>query len=366
MKIDFTLECPVSQSTRVRQFEAMFDCPAEQKARIHFKGEAPIEDEPWAVGLIVGPSGSGKSSIMRHTFGEPCELEWGMGSVIDNFASGLSMEKIAKVCQAVGFNTIPAWMRPFAVLSTGERFRVEIAKRMLEAPRPILIDEFTSVVDRQVAKIGSHAVQKWVRREGTQLVVATCHYDVVEWLQPDWIIEPGTMAFTRRCLRRRPSLSASIARVDKRAWQTFAPFHYMSRVVNFACRFFVLFIEGQPASIAAVMTLPGKTKNVIACSRLVTLPDWQGLGLAMILIAQLGAAYKTIEKRLHTYPAHPSLIRAFDRAGEWSLRKRPGQLGKRNRFVGKGGTRSNFGGRPNAVFEYCGPGGSVESGRLVS
>lgn len=237
MKIDFTLQCDISASTRVRQLGAMFDCPIEQKARIHFKGDVPIEDEPWTVGLIVGPSGSGKSSIMRQVFGTPITLSWAAASVIDDFDAGLSMEKIAKVCQAVGFNTIPAWMRPFGVLSTGERFRVEIARRMLEAPRPIVIDEFTSVVERQVAKIGSHAVQKWVRKEKTQLVAATCHYDVIDWLQPDWIIEPATMTFTRRCLRQRPTLSASIARVDKNAWSTFAPFHYMSRAVNFACRF---------------------------------------------------------------------------------------------------------------------------------
>jgi hypothetical protein len=77
------------------------------------------------------------------------------------------MDEIASTCQAVGFNTIPAWLRPYDVLSTGERFRVELARRMIEAPtdRPLLVDEFSSVVDRQVAKIGAHAVQKWVRSQ---------------------------------------------------------------------------------------------------------------------------------------------------------------------------------------------------------
>jgi ABC-type ATPase with predicted acetyltransferase domain len=47
-----------------------------------------------------------------------------------------------------------------------------------------VVDEFTSVVDRQVAQIGSHAVPKLVRREERKPMVATCHYDVLDSLQP--------------------------------------------------------------------------------------------------------------------------------------------------------------------------------------
>lgn len=198
-KLDFTIETELSRSARVQQLGALFDVPMTEKAKLHFQGELPIEDRAWAIGLIVGASGSGKSSVMRHVWGEPPPLTWDGKSVIDDFAAGLSMETIAAVCQAVGFNTIPAWMRPYRVLSTGERFRVEIARRLLETPadRPIVLDEFTSVVDRQVAKIGSHAVQKWVRKNKRQFVAVTCHYDVIEWLQPDWILEPATMNFAR-------------------------------------------------------------------------------------------------------------------------------------------------------------------------
>jgi ABC-type ATPase with predicted acetyltransferase domain len=35
------------------------------------------------------------------------------------------------------------------------------------------VDEFTSVVDRQVAKVASHTVQKAVRRQSRQLVAVT-------------------------------------------------------------------------------------------------------------------------------------------------------------------------------------------------
>lgn len=202
--IDFTLTTDISGSARVKQLGAMFDVPPAEKAVLHFRADMPIEAEPWSVGLIVGPSGSGKSSIVNRIFGGEKALRWGKPSVIDDFPAGRSMEEIAAVCQAVGFNTIPAWMRPYKVLSNGERFRVELARRMLECPDPIVVDEFTSVVDRQVAKIGSHAVQKWVRRNRRQFIASSCHYDIIEWLQPDWVFDTAKMALERRAVSRRP------------------------------------------------------------------------------------------------------------------------------------------------------------------
>jgi ABC-type glutathione transport system ATPase component len=218
-KIDFTLETDLSNSARVKQLAAMFDVPLASKGKVQFTGELPVEDGDWSVGLIVGASGAGKSSIMRHVWGDPPPLVWDGKSVIDDFASGLPMQDISAACQAVGFNTVPAWMRPYRVLSMGERFRVEIARRLLETPRdkPIVIDEFTSVVDRQVAKIGSHAVQKWVRKHHRQFVAVSCHYDVIEWLQPDWILEPATMGFARREPGARPfSQAPSTASIRRR------------------------------------------------------------------------------------------------------------------------------------------------------
>src|SRR5262252_9264165 len=210
-RIDCVVESAISRSARARQLEAMFDVPAAEKCRLAWNGDVPFDVKPWHVGLIVGPSGCGKSTIARHLFDVPAAFDWRGKSVIDDFDKRFSIEDIARVCQAVGFNTIPAWLRPYGVLSTGERFRVSIARALLELPDPIVIDEFTSVVDRQVAQIGAHAVQKYVRSNQRQFVAVSCHYDIVDWLQPDWIFEPATMQYTaREGLQRRPSLDVSI------------------------------------------------------------------------------------------------------------------------------------------------------------
>lgn len=348
--IDFVVETPCSTSVRARQLEAIFDCPRQEMSRIEFKGDLPIEGLDWNVGLIVGPSGCGKSTILRGAFGGERAMQWGGDSVIDDFDKSLSMQQIAEVCQSVGFNTIPAWMRPFSVLSNGEKFRVELARRLLESDGSIIVDEFTSVVDRQVAQIGSHAVQKYVRLSGRQFVAASCHYDIIDWLQPDWTFEPATMTFTRRSLQRRPSIECEIRRVPWGTWRMFAPFHYLSAELHRAAKCFALLVDGRPAAFAATLHMPHpRVRNITACSRLVTLPDYQGMGLAFALIDRLGAIYAGNGRRLRTYPAHPQLIRGFDRSKMWSLKKKPGKFSSISH-----GSIGKIGGRPCAVFEYCG------------
>jgi ABC-type Mn2+/Zn2+ transport system ATPase subunit len=161
--IKFHVETKLSTSVRARQLSSMFDAPPEKKCRIDWQLDVDL-DTPWSVGLVTGPSGSGKSTLMRELWGEPKPLEWSAPSVVDDFPKGMPTVDVAAACQAVGFNTIPAWMRPFAVLSNGEKFRVELARRLITGEQLVVIDEFTSVVDRQVAQIGAHAVQKYIRR----------------------------------------------------------------------------------------------------------------------------------------------------------------------------------------------------------
>lgn len=363
--VNIVVETELSRSTRIKQLEAMFDVPAIEKARLTWVGDIPIEAKEWNIGLIVGPSGSGKSTIAREVFGAHVDLKWDKPSVIDCFAPGLSMQSISEVCQAVGFNTIPAWMRPYSVLSNGERFRVDLARRLLELSDPIIVDEFTSVVDRQVAKIGAHAVQKFVRRNNRRFIGVTCHYDVIDWLQPDWIFEPATMSFTGRSVQRRPSIDVEISRVPYAAWRIFAPFHYLTADLHRAAQCFVLSVDGQPTSFAGMLHRPHpKAKDIQGCSRLVTLPDWQGLGLAMILIEKVSEAYKAIGKRVHTYPAHPALIRSFGKSASWKMTKRAGEYTALS--SGTGSVKSgNFGGRPCAVFEYTGPAMDVSTARQL-
>ncbi len=357
-KLNISRETAISRSARARQLEGMFDVPPEKKCRLKWTGDFPYDAEPWNVGLIVGPSGCGKSTILSEVFGEPKPLKWAGKSVVDDFDSGFSMKDVSAVCQAVGFNTIPAWLRPFKVLSNGERFRVDMARRLLETDGTIVVDEFTSVVDRQVAQVGSHAVQKHVRRTEKQFVAASCHYDIIDWLQPDWVLEPATMRFQRRSVQRRPELDITIGRVPYAAWSLFAPFHYLTASLSRAARCFGLWVGDRLAAFTATLARPHpKTKNIIGFSRSVTLPDWQGLGLIMVLTDTVASAWRGIGKRVRCYPAHPAFIHTRNNSPSWAIKRRAGyHLLKpaTTGLVGKDG-RNGFKGRPCAIFEYVGP-----------
>jgi ABC-type iron transport system FetAB ATPase subunit len=356
--IDLVVETTLDLTPRVQQLSGMFDVPAQEKLTHHWKGKVPLADREWNVGLIVGPSGAGKSTVAHKLFDVQSLHEWQANSIIDDFDQTKSIEDIAAVCSAVGFNTIPSWMKPYNVLSTGEKFRAGLARHLLEDPDPIVVDEFSSVVDRQVAQIASHAVQKYVRKYNRKFVAITCHYDVIEWLQPDWMLEPASMSFTWRSLQRRPELQAEIARVHHSAWPLFAPFHYLTASLAKAAKCYILFVNEVPVTFCGILHRPAwqkQAQNVWAISRIVTLPDYQGLGLAMIIADTLGAAHKAIGWRLRNYPAHPSFVRAHDHSPNWWLRKKPGTFGARP------GKRSAIdrswkqGARPCAIFEYCGP-----------
>src|SRR5580704_335079 len=179
-RVDTVVSCDVRRSFRVSQVEGMFDLPEREAASVNFSAELPEENEPWQIGLIVGPSGSGKTTIARAAYGRlDGTRRWPRDRAVVDCFGKRSIKEITAMLTAVGFSSPPAWVKPYRVLSQGERFRCDLARALLTRKRRIVFDEFTSVVDRTVARIGAAAVAKAVRRlPGTQFVAVTCHYDV--------------------------------------------------------------------------------------------------------------------------------------------------------------------------------------------
>lgn len=184
------IESEIAASFRVEQVRGLFDVPSKTHVRHEWQVDIPIEGKDWTIGLIVGPSGSGKTTIASRLFPDArlhAGYDWPEdAAIVDAFPADLSAKAITAALSSVGFSSPPHWLKRFSHLSNGQKFRCELARVMLEPSDTIIIDEFTSVVDRDAAKISSAAVAKAIRKHRKpRLIAASCHYDIVDWLDPD-------------------------------------------------------------------------------------------------------------------------------------------------------------------------------------
>lgn len=150
-----------------------------------------IPKDDWNIGLIYGNSGSGKTTLINSMGGEYIDYEMNEDTpLISNF-DHLSEQEASKLLSSVGLSSVPSWLKPYQVLSNGEKFRADMAMKLSKDERDVtFIDEFTSVVNRDVAKSVSVAISKYIRRNGKQVIFSSCHDDIIEWLQPNWIYYP--------------------------------------------------------------------------------------------------------------------------------------------------------------------------------
>lgn len=189
---DIVKTSDIDLTFRVSKIIADFDVKPEH-ANERFVGDLQLPNK-WNVGVIVGASGTGKTTIAQNLFCDNIvkKFEWCHKSVIDDMPQNKTVEEIEKMFYAVGFGSVPNWLKPYAVLSNGEKMRCDLARALLTNDK-ICFDEFTSVVDRNVAQTCCIAVNKAIKLTQKQFIAVSCHYDIVEWLQPDWIFDTNKM-----------------------------------------------------------------------------------------------------------------------------------------------------------------------------
>ena len=383
MKIAVHYRPPEPNTYRAARVRSLFNV---ESAAVAIEAELPLEERDWTLGVVVGPSGSGKSTIGGAIWGPRAVYRarrWPKDApIVEAIAPASAFDDVTAALAAVGLGSVPAWLRPYRLLSTGERFRADLARIICEAPREIVIDEFTSVVDRQIARIGAMAFAKaWRRRAqatGAQTVLLSCHYDILDWVAPDWVWDTATGRFSGRWLRRRPPIVVDIVETDWRYWRLFEPHHYLKLPRMIAARCYVGHVDGAPVAHVAVGTRPGLIE-ARAC-RLVVMPEWQGAGIGVRFLNAVCEAWRTGENRyglrvptlFHT--SHPGLAAALRRDPHWwqvSAQLYGGHKGRSRESIRRSAVRAGksrrggytgYGGHFRAVqgFRYFGERGDAK------
>jgi ABC-type ATPase with predicted acetyltransferase domain len=199
MKYEVILESPINNNFRCKLACDSLDIDINKKSKHHLVINADIPKD-FNIGIILGASGSGKTTLAKKIYGNdifesPLNQE---EPIINQLPKEFNYEECASILSGIGLNSVPCWVRPVKTLSNGQKARAEAALLMSSEKEIIAIDEWTSVVDRNVAKAMSFTLQKYARKKNKRIVLCSCHYDVIEWLNPDWVIDCNKQEFIKK------------------------------------------------------------------------------------------------------------------------------------------------------------------------
>ena len=312
---EINLVSTVQEDDITKEIETYFDYRCENGTVMEsiFVPDFPTD---YQIGLIVGSSGSGKTTILNNCFGKEQIIEWdNRKSIASHFDS---VQEASGRFGAVGLNSIPSWLKPYNVLSNGEKFRADLARKL---ENRAVIDEFTSVVNREVAISCSMSIEKYIRWNSLQnITFCSCHDDIIPYLKPDWVYNTDSHEFYNGRYLCRPKIEIEVHSCSRKAWDMFKKYHYLSGDLNKASTCYLATYKDIPIAFAALLALPSKgLLHAWKEHRIVVHPDYQGMGIGNKFSESLAQAYiekgcryfcKTSNPRMGEHREKSSLWRA--------------------------------------------------------
>lgn len=158
MRIEVLNKTSDFNTYRAARVKGLFN--ASNGSEFALTADIPIDGMEWQIGLVTGQSGSGKTSIGKQILGGNKIVDlyagWPKGlPIVEAIGPDKDFNEVTGALASVGLGDVPAWLRPFSALSNGQQFRAGLARALISGDGDIVIDEFTSVVDRQIAMVGA-------------------------------------------------------------------------------------------------------------------------------------------------------------------------------------------------------------------
>lgn len=367
-EVEVRLESKVDKSFRCKLACDALDIDIEKKSVHHLVVKNINMPFAWNVGLIFGASGSGKTTLAKKVFGEEIfntVLDEDK-PIINQFPVNYTYDECAALLTGIGLNSVPCWVRPVKTLSNGQRARAEAALLMVQDKEIVCIDEWTSVVDRTVAKAMSYCLQKFARKFNKRIILLSCHYDVLEWLKPDFMIDCNEQKYINRenedfFFTRREQLKFDIREIGRETWPYFSKYHYLSeKLPGGIIYLYGLFHGDKQVGFQCFANYtpkkPGK-RMIFHSNRTVIHPDYQGLGLGIKLINESSRVFneKYPEYKIMAKFSSLPVYRAMAKQKQWRFTGAKRMFG-REVVGGNMDRKTGFrdGGIKTYHFEYIG------------
>jgi len=145
---------------------------------------------------ITGPSGSGKSVLLREffsTFNNNDKINIDDIPLPDDKTTvdciqGEGFLETLRTLSYAGLTDVFCVLNSPATLSEGQKYRYRIAKAIASDKQFIFADEFCSNLDRVTAAVISHNLRKLATKTGKTFILASSHDDLLADLLPEVIV----------------------------------------------------------------------------------------------------------------------------------------------------------------------------------